>query len=361
MRKTIFFISFLLLIWQSFTLNYINISDYKSYLTWLNYKVKSLDTKKINYIDNKINYLESKNCSYWQNKWFFYISPICFFKWEIPKLPFTQAVDISWPYIKGFDNIYDLKSINFYYTSAKPILAFTPESISIFFNKSIENKILSFVLYHKKIYVKIPVEYIALYQLKNYSFYVSDKDLSKRNKSRLHNFNIAINTLDNYLLKAGDTIYFNKLLANAKGYVGKTKDKKLLFYGGVCGASTLLFRNALINPYLYVTERYNHSQRYVNFYSTYIYWDDSSVYERDKRLKIKNISKYPIYFKNKLIDNKIYLVSIVPVKVNDFVYIEKKQIWKLKAYLLSNTYDQKWNLKYHQEWISKYNRRNYEK
>jgi vancomycin resistance protein YoaR len=88
----------------------------------------------------------------------------------------------------------------------------------------------------------------------------------------------------------------------------------------------MLFRNALINPLLYVKKRYNHAQRYVNFYSSTIFGDDASVYKRIKTLKIKNISSYPIYFRKKQIGNKIYLVSIVPKKVDKFTSIEKKQI-----------------------------------
>jgi hypothetical protein len=49
------------------------------------------------------------------------------------------------------------------------------------------------------------------------------------------------------------------------------------------------------------------------------------VYKRIKTLNIKNISSSPIYFRKKQIGNKIYLVSIVPSKIDKFTSIEKKQ------------------------------------
>jgi len=123
----------------------------------------------------------------------------------------------------------------------------------------------------------------------------------------------------------------------------------------------MLFRNSLINPYLYVVKRYNHGQRYVNFYSNYIYWDDGAVYEFIKIFKVKNISNSPIYFRKKQIWKELYFVSIVPKKSKQFSIVEKRQTWKLSAYVKKTVYDENWFLKYYQDWVSNYARKNYEK
>jgi vancomycin resistance protein YoaR len=121
----------------------------------------------------------------------------------------------------------------------------------------------------------------------------------------------------------------------------------------------MLFRNSLLNPSLYITERYNHAERYVNFYSPYLYWDDASVYQRSKRLKIKNTSDVPVYFKKKIIWKKIYLVTIIPKKVDDFVYVKKEQTSHLTATVWATVFDKNGEKKSEQFWNSKYIKRNY--
>jgi hypothetical protein len=82
--------------------------------------------------------------------------------------------------------------------------------------------------------LKVPKLFIALNQVRDYSFYVSTKDLSNRKGGRLRNFNIAIGKIDNFVLYPGKSLLYNKLIAYAKGYfTGKSK-KKYMFYGGVC-------------------------------------------------------------------------------------------------------------------------------
>jgi hypothetical protein len=81
---------------------------------------------------------------------------------------------------------------------------------------SLVEQLLLIILDTKKYYIKVPAYYLAIWQMGSYSFYVSDKDLSKRNKARLHNFNIAMNQLDKYYLLPSNTIFFNKLIARKK-------------------------------------------------------------------------------------------------------------------------------------------------
>lgn len=337
-------------IWFTFSFNQVDLTTYKN--------IKSIISKKIN---KKIiiNY-NKLACNYFIINNDYYISPWCFLQDNIPKLWIKKTSDLVFPFIKNLDNIYDLKSTSFVSNPSQVKFSYVYD-LDKFISNSLSDKILLHILAFKNYYIKVPSIFLAFKEFKNYSLYVSSKDLSKRNKWRLINFNIAIKTLNNYILNPYQELNFNKLVANKPWYYKQNSKSKYLFYGWVCWASTMLFRNALINPYLYVTKRYNHSQRYVYFYSPYIYGDDASIYEYIKVLKIKNISSYPIYFKEKHIWKEIYLVSIVPKKTWKFVYITKKQTWPLSAYVSSTTFDRNWNILYKQSWVSNYKNKNYEK
>jgi hypothetical protein len=65
---------------------------------------------------------------------------------------------------------------------------------------NIKDKILLALLYSKGYYIRIPKIFLAFQQIKNYSFYVSGKNLLLRNKSRLNNFNVAMNKIDGFVL-----------------------------------------------------------------------------------------------------------------------------------------------------------------
>lgn len=347
----IFFIVFILSILNiSFSFNSIELNDYRTLKLVLKEKINK--KKLINKFDN-IN-LPCDSFKSWKN---YYILPWCFLKSQFPKLWVKRASDLVFPFIEQFDNIYDLKSKKFIYKPAKSIF-FYDYNLNDFIEYNDYDKLLLYVLSAKNYYIKVPEIFLAFQEFKDYSVYVSSKDLSKRPNGRLTNFNIALNEIDNYLLQPQEELNFNKLIANKSWYF--KGEKEYLFYGWVCWVSTIFFRNAIINPYLYVTKRYNHAQRYVNFYSPYIYWDDASVYEYIKTLKIKNNSPYPIYLKKKNIWENVYFTSIVPKKTWKIVYITKEEIKPLTSKLTSTVFDEDANLLYEQTWISNYLRKNFE-
>ena len=345
------FLFLLTTLWACRAFNQIDLNTYKN--------IKNIITQKIsNNINKKINIPSNVVCNYfiqWDN---YYISPWCFLKNTLALLWIKQTSNIVFPLIKSFDNIYDLDSRKFLYKPANPIFYYNYD-LNNFISDSFEDKVLLYILSIKNYFIEVPKIFLAFDEFKNYSLYVSSKDLSKRNSWRLINFNIALNSIDNYILKPQEELNFNDLIAHKHWYFKKWT-KKYLFYGGVCWVSTMLFRNVLINPYLYVLKRYNHSQRYVNYYSPYIYWDDASLYEYKKVLKIKNISDFPILFKKKQVWNQIYLISIVPKKITDIAYVSKQQIWPLRAKVKSVVFDKNGNILYKQTWVSNYKRKNYE-
>ncbi len=351
LKLYIIFIGFLLYCIGVVTwFNSISLSDYKKIKSTVQEKVK--ENKVKNSFNNVDIYCDSfKN---WQN---YYISPWCFLKNSLPKLWLKKSSDIIFPFINGFDNIYKLNSKEFTYKPAK-VSFLHNYSLDYFIDKTLYDKLLLYVLWLKNYYIKVPETFLALNEFENYSIYVSSKDLSKRNYWRLNNFNIAMNEIDDYLFQPQEEINFNKLIANKPWY--SKGSKQYLFYAWVCWVSTMFFRNAIINPYLYVTKRYNHAQRYVNFYSPYIYWDDASVYEYIKTLKIKNNSTYPIYLKKKNIWENIYFTSIVPKKSWKIAHIIKEQTKSLTAKLSSTVFDENANILYEQSWVSNYLKKNFE-
>ena len=345
LKYILFFLIAIFLYGFSFSYRTIDFSKYKDYLNIL----KNADLSKVNFKNVK---LSSWTCFYFSSWNYFYVKASCFYYKKFPKLSIKEFASLIFPYIEWFENVYDLNSTWFFYQTAKPkfYLNFDTWYIWTWKNKLL----LDFILDKLNYFIKIPKLQVAFLNLENYSFFVAWKNLSKRDKWRLQNFNVAIRATDNLVLQPGENFNFNKKVAYLPWYYTKNSDRKYAFYGWVCWVSTMFFRNALINPYLYVTKRYNHNHRYVYFYSSYLYWDDAAVYQFDKILELKNISNKPILFKTKKIWNEIYLVSLIPKRWKWITYVKKEKIWRLKAKVSKTVYNPDWSVWYKQLWISKY-------
>ncbi len=307
------------------------------------------------------------DCTYKTNWNFFEVDPFCFIQGDIPKLETPQKVfeELDY-YIDGFDSIYDLDSTSFVYEPSN--INYKPNSpkafkLSGFIDSQKPSDLYLYLLLDSLWYtIKIPKINIALSQIKDYSLYVSDKDLTKRHGCRLTNYNIAMSLLDGLVISPWETYNFNTALASKQAeYCTWSSQRKYLFNSGVCGVSTQLFRNWLINPYTKVTERHSHANRLVNFYDEYIYGDDASVYEWDKQLHIKNISKRPIYFNVFKKQWHSYLVASYPKNTQLSSMVTKKQINKLSSIVWSSVFNKNTlNTRYEQFWLSNYLSKSYE-
>jgi vancomycin resistance protein YoaR len=186
--------------------------------------------------------------------------------------------------------------------------------------------------------------------------------LENRDDCRRQNFDVAMNVLNNKIINPWEIYNFNTDLVPLQNDYCKDNDSwKYLFYWWVCGASTQIFRNALMNPFIEVEERHPHSVRYVKWYNEYIFWDDAAIYERTKQFKIKNIWTKPIYFKVIQKNSKKYLISIYPSENKYFSHITKVQIDKTQAAVWKAIYELWTNKKwYDQYWKSAYNSRTWE-
>ena len=339
-----------------YAFNSITLSDYSKYIHYIKSNLSDFSIlRKYNILWNK-----KVRCNFFEYKDYYYVNPGCILYWYMPELSLKESVDLVFPFIIWFKNVYNLDATGFFYKDASPIFSIKYDIDSILWN-TIYDKVILKIMILSDTRIKIPKMYLAFKQIKNYSFYVAWKDLSKRNWWRLVNFSVALKKLNNYILNPWSVLFVNKELANLNWYYKETKDKKYMFYWWVCWVSTMFFRVALINPYLYILKRYNHGYRYVNFYSNYLYWDDAAIYEFNKILKIKNISDKKMIFKSKRIWNEIYLVNIVPKKVDYITYVEKYKISYLTAKVSKTIFDKYWHIIRKLEWISKYIGYNYEK
>jgi len=174
---------------------------------------------------------------------------------------------------------------------------------------------------------------IAYQNIKNYSFFVADKDLRWRWWCRLTNYNIAMNLFNNKTIKPWETYNTNKEFAQHSAEYCWHETGRYLFYGWVCGASTQLFRVALINPYIKVLQRYGHSQRYVWFYWSYIYWDDAAIYQRSKQFEVQNIWDKEIYFKVWEKNWHKFLMSVYPSPNPYITKIKREQTSYSRAFV----------------------------
>ena len=307
------------------------------------------------------NLAENQKICYYYKRWTkFVISPICFLTNDLPKYNFTKSIDIIFPYISDFKNIYNLEATWFNYDTAQPI--FTKTFLDLGKIKKNLDKQTILHLAYQNIDFEIDEKDIAYQSIKNYSFFVADKDLKWRAWCRLVNYNIAINLFNNKLLKPWETYNTNKEFAQHTNEYCGHESGYYLFYGWVCGASTQLFRVSLINPYIKVLQRYWHSQRYVWFYGNYIYGDDAAIYQRSKQFEIQNIWEKEIYFKVWEKNGHKYLLSVYPDKNYYTTKVQRQQVSYTKAYVGKQVLSKIDWTQFYQQWrtSSYYWGRNYE-
>lgn len=256
-------------------------------------------------------------------------SPLSEFTGEV--LPITDQlikdVDSIIPQIRGFDEVYDVDAADKTYVGTRiqwqtvdiaQTLIWSPQrnwdDITIF------NSLMAAHLYNQRIDTII----------NNYTRYVSDRYIDNYGRCAKQNFMRAFDEFGTIILQPGQTLNINKLLAWLDGYC-TGEGWEYLFYQGVCGFSTQVRRNALINPYLETVKRSGHGNWWKVYYGDEIVWDDAAIYEMDKQLEIRNGSDFPIYMRTLEVDGKKYLLSVIPTKTDKTVEIRRENIAKLKG------------------------------
>lgn len=317
------------------------------------------DNKKISIIKKQISNI---SCDYFFDKNFIYLNYWCINTYDkfLEKNIIDEKIiiDYVFRFIENIDWKYEsnLNNFNFYNSD----ISFKNENWYWFFlNEAKKNNIFVSIL-DKNNYFQLPIQKYYFDKAKKYTYYAVDKSLENRWNCSKINYYKAIEQMDWIILNPWEKLNFNWLMANIKDYCKWTLWKKLLFYWWVCWASTQLFRNSLINPYLKITKRYPHAQRHVNYYSWYIFWDDASIYEWTKQFEIENISKKKIYFKIIDLYWSKFMISIYP-EISEYIsFVEKKQTKSLQWFVKKNIIDKNTlSTRYIQEWISNYSKKDY--
>lgn len=275
-----------------------------------------------------IKYINEQKCFYTkENKNTYIITPSCLFKDRLPTLDFQEAIDYMRPYIETFNTIYNEVTQNFMYEWTHPI--FKKEYDIIPTTRTERIALIQAQVEGKKL--RIDKSALAYQIIKNANFYVVYRDTSILKRCTKQNYMIAINILNNMIIKSWEILNLNKIITNAPWYCKWSWPQNLMFYGWVCWASTQLFRASLLSPQIKITKRYGHSEWLVPYYSEYIFGDDAAMYEMYKQFEIQNISENNLYIKSLEKKNGIFLTIITPKKTNEGVHIKKTQTQGLSA------------------------------
>lgn len=250
-------------------------------------------------------------------------------------------VDAVIPHIRGFDEVYDVNSNDKTYVwsriqretvDASKALIWSPQrerdDLSVF------NEVVAAHLRNMRIHTIIS----------QYSWYVSDRYIDNYGRCAKQNFMRAFDEFGTVVLQPWQSFNVNKLLAWLDGYCTWWSDdgesgREYMFYQWVCGFSTQVWRNALINPYLETTKRQNHGNWWKAYYGDEIVWDDAAIYEMDKQLEIRNGSDLPIYMRTLEVNGKKYLLSVVPIQSDKKVELKREEIGKLKGRVIRTVKD----------------------
>lgn len=328
----------------------VNFSNYKAEEK----NIESVSRTKLLYAIKKG---ENMKCSYTMEKKDTYIiDPICLVQNDLPKIWFTEAIDYLWPYIQWFNSVYNDISTIFSYEGTSPIFKQDYEILP----KNIQEKYILITIQEQGKKIRIHKSSLAYQTIKNANFFTVYKDTSLLKNCTSKNYNVALQRFNGILFWPGEIFNVNKMIMNLPGYCKWSWRTDLLFYGGVCGFATQLFRTSLLIPQIEVTKRYGHNEWIVPYYYDYIFWDDAALYEMSKQLEIKNNSEYNMYFKVLEVKKGNYFVIIIPEKNNQWVTIKKNQTQQLGAKLEREIYETSSDIVTKKEnFISKYTKKTY--
>ncbi len=310
-------------IWNWFAEEIVNFSQYQK-------DIATIQARNISKTKALQEIIQAKDmiCEYKEEgKDMYVMSPSCLLKNDLPILAFKDAIDYLWPYIESFNTIYNDTSQVFSYQWTTPIFTKNYEIVP----KTLEEKLTLIRLQNKWDKIRIHKSALAYQTAKKANFYTVYKDTSILKRCTKQNYTIALEKINGKMLQSWEILNLNKEIMKVKWYCKWSGPQDLLFYGGVCGFATQLFRASLLVPTIEITKRYGHNERLVPYYSEYVFGDDAALYEMNKQLEIKNIGDTELYFKVLDKKNANYFVIITPEKNNKWVIITKKEKTRLKS------------------------------
>ena len=279
------------------------------------------------------------SCHIQRNGQEFILDAACLLQGKLPKLTLQESVDTMRNDIKGFQNMYHPFSQSFIYSGTKPIFTSSYPAIIPSTDKEIRDMRQAAQAGQK---ISISLKQLAHYYLSSYTFYVADKDISQLKPCTKTNYELALTSVDKLLLKPGQVFNYNNHLKNLKGYCDGISGDVRLFYGGVCGVSSQLFRASLIDPDIAILQRQPHNEWFTVYYGEKVQGDDASVVEMRKQFEIKNNGSTDLYFRTKKQGTTTFLVIISPQAPTQQVKISKKYISDLQVELTRLIFQNVW-------------------
>ena len=269
----------------------------------------------------------------------FILDAACLLQGKLPKLTLQESVDTIRNDIKWFQNIYQPFTTSFIYSGTKPIFTSSYPAILPSTDKEIRDMRQAA---HEGLRIRISLQQLAHYYLSWYMFYVADKDIAALKPCTKTNYELALTSVDKLLLKPGQVFNYNNHLKKLQWYCDGISCDVRLFYGGVCGVSSQLFRASLINPDIAILQRQPHNERFTVYYGEKVQGDDAAVVEMRKQFEIKNAGTSDLYFRTKKQGSRTFLVIISPQTSCEQVKISKNYISDLEVNLTRLIFQNVW-------------------
>lgn len=278
------------------------------------------------------------------------VNEYCLTQWRLPTLSLKEVGDALMPVIEEVTDVYSVDEQQFTYAGTD--MLFEDQMLDLIEQRTSWSYVEEHTL--EQWFVMIPTILLAWEQSQDRTFYASVRDTSTYGTCRKTNYDVAMRELNWLVVSPGEKLNMNKLIAHKPWYC--TWWSHFMFYQGACWWSTQLFWNWLINPYMEVTKRYAHWERYAWFYWSNIMWDDASMYERWKQLELQNISEHEVYFGTVVrpSDNNTILLSMVPEKSSLSTMVQKQQTGKRSAVVTNSIFDINGSVIYQKDWTSYY-------
>ena len=327
----------------------INSKVFASNIFWFNTFLNDIETVEkeknniniFSYVD-QTKELEKEKCIIQNYENYSYISPVCLIK-NTNYLTTEKALQYITENLNKFYDVYQQDSFYFRYKPTRPNFYYSNYHRYLENRWTIYEKIAILYWTSKDRMIKIDNEILSKLMYENYSFYSVPTNLANRWPCSLTNYKLAISKLNWLELKPWEVLDLNKLITNDPHSCKWNSTKSFLFYGWSCWASSQLFRLALIMPDLTVLERAWHAKRRALYYWSNIMWDDAAMYENSKKFVIRNDFDTSIYFTTYEKWNYVYLVWIVPEKIDEYVEIIKNVNW-YRSSLFKQIYNKYWTL-----------------
>lgn len=351
----------MLLSWYTVTSANQEIIEFDQYLWYINAFNKYDKNISDRELDIAYQTVSNTKCTWIDNGEYYDINPICFRKKELPELEFTESVDRLRDNVQWFNYVYNTAPAEtFDYEWWLPNYKDQTASDFLLIQHTRAHKALA--TYHtiEQDTIRISKSIVAQIQADKYRFYAVYNDTSMRRWCTLHNYEKALYSMDKVFLYPWQVFNFNNHITDLD-YCTWSWRKDLQFYGGVCGAASQLFRSSLIIPFVTVTQRQWHSERWAKYYGDDITGDDAAIYEMYKQLEIQNTGPRWLYFRTIKWEKYSYLVAITPYQPKQAVRITRSRESKLKTNLTKSIYDIQSSQLYPDiiEFSTRYARKNY--